>query len=124
MNNPFLSLTRVLGITVAGIGFACLLLPQQSFAGPSTNPLQNLEPQSNDPLAPRSDEVNSSMGIFNLIHRAQLGTSVWNSDEQNQSLNDATAAFKAKQQQMLQQRKNSGQSTNTSSQVNTLQFNH
>jgi hypothetical protein len=120
MKNQFSSLSRFIGISVVGISFAYLLMPQPSFAGPSTNPLQNLSPQDDNPLAPRSDEVNSSMGIFDLIHRAQLGSGEWNAQEQDQSLNDATAAFKAKQQQMLQQ-KNRSQSANPSFQVNTPQ---
>jgi hypothetical protein len=41
--------------------------------------------------------------MFNILHRLQQGSTVWNANEQNQQLNDAAAEFRAKQQQLLQQ---------------------
>ncbi|MBR8834851.1 MAG: hypothetical protein DSM106950_12640 [Stigonema ocellatum SAG 48.90 = DSM 106950] len=120
MNMLFSPLTRFVVVTLAGISFASLLIPQPSFAEPSgSNILQNLTPQDNNPLAPRSDEVNSTgSGIFDLLHRAQLGSSPWDGEEHNQELNDAAAAFRAKQQQMLQQQRPQ-QPTKPRFQVNT-----
>ncbi|MGH7999790.1 MAG: hypothetical protein ACREPR_10275 [Brasilonema sp.] len=120
MKKPFLALKQLFVVTVAGISFASLLLPQSSLADPSSrNILQDLSPQQdNDPLSPRSDEVNN-MGVFNLMHRLQQGNTVWNVDEQNQQLNDAAAAFKAKQQQLFQQNQTQQQLNQPSFQVNT-----
>ncbi|MBO3463809.1 hypothetical protein G7B40_012340 [Aetokthonos hydrillicola Thurmond2011] len=103
MKKPFSNLTQFVFVTVAGISFASLVIPQPSFAG-SSNALQNLTPQNDNPLAPNTSEVNSTgSSIFELMHRVQLGNTTWNADEQNQQLNDAASAFKAKQQQLLQQ---------------------
>lgn len=123
MKKPLSTLTRFVFVTVAGINFACLLIPQPSFAGPSSNPLQNLNPQQNDnPLSPNSSEVNTSgVGIFELMHRVQLGNTTWNADEQNQELNDAASAFKAKQQNILQQ-PSQQKPANARFQINTHQL--
>ncbi|KAB8316370.1 hypothetical protein SD81_024500 [Tolypothrix campylonemoides VB511288] len=104
MKIPFLPLKQLFALTFAGMSFASLVLPQPSLAqSNSRNILQELNPQQNDdPLSPRSDEVNN-FGMFNLINRLQQGNTVWNANEQNQQLNDAAAAFRAKQQQLLQQ---------------------
>lgn len=104
MKIPFIPLKQLFAITFAGMSFASLVLPQPSLAqSNSRNILQDLNPQQNDdPLSPRSDEV-SNFGMFNLMHRLQQGNTVWNANEQNQQLNDAAAAFRAKQQQLLQQ---------------------
>ncbi|MBW4635699.1 MAG: hypothetical protein KME30_28625 [Iphinoe sp. HA4291-MV1] len=122
MKKPFLPLKQLFVVTVAGMSFASLLLPQPSLAEPSSrNILQDLNPQQqdNDPLAPRSDEVNN-MGTFGLLHRLQQGNVVWNADEQNQQLNDAAAAFKEKQQRFFQQNQTQ-QPTQPGFQVNTPQ---
>ncbi len=121
MNRLFLPLTRILAIAVAGISFTSLLIPQPSFAEPSSSILQNLNPQDDNPLSPRSNEVNN-MNVFNLIHRAQMGNNTWDAEQGNQELNDAAAAFKAKQQQMFQQQRQ--QPTNARFQVNTPQVGH
>jgi len=119
MNKPFSVLSRFIAVSVAGISFASLLIQQPSYAEPSSNILQNLSPQDNNPLAPNSSEVNSSTtGIFDLLHRAQLSGNPWDANEQNQQLNDAAAAFRAKQQQLLQQPRQQ-QLTNPGFQVNT-----
>lgn len=104
MKIPFLPIKQLFALTFAGMSFASLVLAQPSLAqSNSRNILQDLNPQQNDdPLSPRSDEVNN-FGMFNLLHRLQQGNTVWNANEQNQQLNDAAAAFRAKQQQLLQQ---------------------
>jgi len=122
MKIPFLPLKQLFAVTVAGMSFASLLLPQPSLAqSNSRNILQDLNPQqNNDPLSPRSDEVNN-MGMFDIIHRLQQGNAVWNPNEQNQQLNDAAAAFKAKQQQLLQQNQTQQQPNQPRFQVTTPQ---
>jgi hypothetical protein len=112
MKKPFLLLKRLFAISIVGIGFTCLALPQPSFADPGRNILQDLDPQrNNDPLGPRSDEVDN-MGLFDLIHRFNRGNSVWNAESQNQQLNDAAAAFKARQEKLLQQQQAQPQQQN------------
>ncbi|MUG99729.1 hypothetical protein F7734_48590 [Scytonema sp. UIC 10036] len=90
-------------IAIAGISFATLLGQQPTLADTGRSILQDLDPQrGNDPLGPRSDEVDS-MGLFDLIHRFNQGSTTWDAQQQDQQLNDATAAFRKKQEQMLQQ---------------------
>ncbi len=118
MKKPFSVLTRFIAVSVAGISFASLLIQQPSFAEPSSNILQNLNPQDNNPLAPNSSEVNSTgTGIFDLLHRAQLSNTPWDANEQNQQLDDEAATFRTKQQQLLKQP--SQQQLNPRFQVNT-----
>ncbi|WP_017316040.1 hypothetical protein [Mastigocladopsis repens] len=120
MKKPFLPLKQIVVVTVAGISLVSLLLPQPTLAQ-SRSILQDLDPQQNDdPLSPRSDEVNNS-GFFNLIHRVQQGSTVWNADEQNQQLNDAAAAFKKKQEQFYLQNPTQQQPNQPRFQVNTPQ---
>ena len=104
MKIPFIPLKQLFVLTFAGMSFASLVLPQPSLAqSNSRSILQDLNPQQgDDPLSPRSDEV-SNFGMFNILHRLQQGSTVWNANEQNQQLNDAAAQFRAKQQQLLQQ---------------------
>ncbi|NJM70549.1 MAG: hypothetical protein HC862_10125 [Scytonema sp. RU_4_4] len=114
-----LPLKQLFVLTVAGMSFASLLLPQSSLADSSRNILQDLSPQQeNDPLSPRSDEVNN-MGVFNLMHRLQQGNAVWNVNEQNQQLNDAAAAFKEEQQRLFKQNQTQQQPNQPNFQVNT-----
>ncbi|NMF65411.1 hypothetical protein DP113_01315 [Brasilonema octagenarum UFV-E1] len=118
MKKPFLPFKQLFVLTVAGLSFASLLLPQPSLAEPnSRNILQDLNSQQdNDPLSPRSDEVNN-MGMFGLMHRLQQGNATWDPNQQNQQLNDAAAAFKQKQQQLYQQ--NQQQPNQSGLRVNT-----
>jgi uncharacterized iron-regulated membrane protein len=112
MKKPFSLLKPLFAISIVGIGFTSLALPQPSLADTGRSILQDLDPQQkDDPLAPRSDEVDN-MGLFNLIHRFNRGNSVWNSESQNQQLNDAAAAFKARQQKLLQQQQAQPQQQN------------
>ncbi|MFH7030419.1 MAG: hypothetical protein ACHBN1_34940 [Heteroscytonema crispum UTEX LB 1556] len=102
MKKPLLVLTR-LAVTVAGISFASLLAPQPSFADfGQVNDPQNLDPQnSTDPF--RQGVEQNPFSLFQLIHNANFGG--LNPDfasEQKQELNDAAAAFKARQQKLLQ----------------------
>lgn len=95
--------------TVAGISVVSLLLPQISWAQTTTdvNPLEDTNPaeEGSDPFS--SSGQGNSFGIFDLIHRANLGGDRNVEDfslEQNQSLNDAAAQFRKKQLERLQQR--------------------
>jgi hypothetical protein len=97
------SLTSLVLSTVAGISVS-LLLPQPSWAQTTNvNPLEDLNSeQSSDPFS-RTNEDNS-FGIFDLIHRANLGSGRSIDDytsEQDQSLNTAAAEFRKKQQERL-----------------------
>ncbi|MEG3899256.1 MULTISPECIES: hypothetical protein [unclassified Microcoleus] len=97
----------MIGIAASAIASCALFLPQASFAQASglTNspqPLQDFQTQDNtDPFSGRS----SGSGIFDLIHRSQLGggrsMEEFNS-EQRQNLNDAAAEFRNKQRQLLE----------------------
>lgn len=96
----------VLG-TVASIGITSLLLPQLVRAQSSNdvNPLQDFQNQdrTSDPFSSRNDDSMNS--VFDLIHRAQLGS---NRDagefnaEKTQSLDAAAAEFKKRQQERIQ----------------------
>lgn len=89
------------------IGVVSLILPQPSWADPASeaNPLKDFGNQStNDPFAVDTEQ-DSFGGIYDLMHRAQRGN-IRSSDEfsteQNQSLNEAAAGFRAKQRQLIQ----------------------
>jgi hypothetical protein len=92
--------------TMAGIGLA-LLLPQASLAQVpnSADPQEIFRTERNsDPFS--SQNANDSWGMFDLIHRAQLGTTrdpYEYANEQNQNLNSAAAAFRERQRQLMQQ---------------------
>lgn len=98
------SLTLVIG-TVAGISLVSLLMPQLSWAQTTNvNPLQDLNPEQNqDPFSSSSE--GNSFSMFDIIHRANLGSI--NIDDysaaQNESLNNAAAEFRKKQLQRMQQ---------------------
>lgn len=106
MKIPAKSLTRLILGTVAGISVASLLLPQSSWAEtPRVEPLQDFDSEQNtDPFSSK-DDGNGFGGVFDLMHRAQMG-SMLNSDElsnqQNENLDAAAAQFRARQRQRLQ----------------------
>ncbi len=96
----------MMGIAASAIASCALFSPQASFAQASglnnAQPLQDFQTQDNtDPFSGRS----SGSGIFDLIHRSQLGggrsMEEFNS-EQRQNLNDAAAEFRNKQRLLLQ----------------------
>ena len=107
MKKSFLSVTKLF-VAVASISFASLLMAQPSLAelGSVDSSSDNLN-QSTDPFSRNSGDFN----MFDLIHRANFGTSVWNADQQNQQLDSAAAEFKAKQQQQFQSQQRQGQTT-------------
>ncbi|WP_138501481.1 hypothetical protein [Nostoc sp. PA-18-2419] len=103
MKKTFLQIPRLFVATVAGISFASLLLAQPSSAqiASPTDPFPSTSTtdQNTDPFS-RSNSDNFNM--FDLIHRANFGTLNWNPDQQNQQLDSAAAAFKARQQKLIQ----------------------
>ncbi|QMS90160.1 hypothetical protein HUN01_22165 [Nostoc edaphicum CCNP1411] len=106
MKKPFLQITRLLVATVAGISFTSLLMAQPSSAQISSPadafPSNSTTDQNTDPFS-RTNSDNFNM--FDLIHRANFGTLNWNSDQQNEKLDSAAAAFKARQQKLIQGQK-------------------
>ncbi|MEH2422007.1 MAG: hypothetical protein V7K48_14115 [Nostoc sp.] len=102
MKKPFLQIIRLFVATAAGISFASLLMAQPSSAQINSPadafPSNSTTDQNTDPFS-RSNSDNFNM--FDLIHRANFGTLNWNSDQQNDQLNSAAAAFKARQQRLI-----------------------
>ncbi len=94
--------------TLAGLGIASVTAqPSNAQVGVPSN--QTTNPQnydnSNDPFN-QSVEQNNFGGIMNLIHRANFGGAGYNPEffaEQGQQLDEAAAAFRAKQQQRVRQ---------------------
>ncbi|WP_016951567.1 hypothetical protein [Anabaena sp. PCC 7108] len=97
MKKPFLPVHKILVATLAGISFASLLVAQPSLAD-TNQPFGSLESDNNT----NSLSGNSSNFVLDMIHRANFGTINWDAEQQNQQLNDAAAAFKARQKQLLQ----------------------
>ncbi len=99
-----LPLTKLLLATVAGISLASLVVPQAGLAD-TANPVQDLNQQNSTSSDPFSSTNNgNSFGVLDLIHRVNLSNQT-NAEEfnaqQNQNLNDAAAAFRARQVQLL-----------------------
>ena len=96
----------MMGIAASAIASCALFSPQASFAQASglnnAQPLQDFQTQDNtDPFSGRS----SGSGIFDLIHRSQLGGGRSMEEfttEQRQNLNDAAAEFRNKQRLLLE----------------------
>ena len=94
-------------LTLAGLGIASATAqPSNAQVGlpsnQSTNPLNS--DTNNDPFN-QGVEQNNFGGIMNLIHRANL-TGGYNPEffaEQGQQLDEAAAAFRARQQQRIKQ---------------------
>ena len=96
----------MVGIAASAIASCALFSPQASFAQASglnnAQPLQDFQTRDNtDPFSGRS----SGSGIFDLIHRSQLGGGRSMEEfttEQRQNLNDAAAEFRNKQRLLLE----------------------
>ncbi|PPS45644.1 hypothetical protein [Chroococcidiopsis sp. TS-821] len=107
MKLPRVLLHYILLGTAAGVGMAFLLLPKQSLAQVtnSADPQEIFRrDRNNDPFS--SQNTNDSFGMFDLIHRAQMGTMrdpYEYANEQNQNINSAAEAFRARQRQLIQQ---------------------
>ncbi|MBG1268285.1 hypothetical protein [Nostoc sp. WHI] len=102
MKKPFLQITRLFVATVAGVSFASLLIAQPSSAQVGSTdafPSGGTTDQNTDPFS-RTNSDNFNM--FDLIHQANFGSFNWNSEQQNEQLDSAAAAFKARQQKLIQ----------------------
>lgn len=109
------SLTRFVLGTVAGISAVALLLPQPGWAQTTSdvnssqniNSLEGNDPfsgENNDPFSGTND--GNSFGMFDLIHRAQQGNIRGQDEfsaEQNETLDAASARFRAEQIRKIQQ---------------------
>lgn len=110
MKMPAKSLNGLVLRTLVGIGVASLLvLPQPSWAEPAqVNPLQDFDTQQNsDPFSGSNTNGNEedSFGVFDLIHRAQMGnvrTLQDYSTDQNENLDAAAAQFRELQRKRIQ----------------------
>lgn len=113
MKMPAKSFTQLVFGTVAGIGIFSLLLPQITWAQTTDiSPSQDIElqqsndffsgAQNSDPFSGNSEQ--DSFGVFDLIHRATLGSNRSQneySSEQNQNIDTAAAQFRALQRQRI-----------------------
>ena len=78
MKMPFLPLKRLVVVTLAGLGFASLLMPQPSLADdpsdtitvPTYDPQNNITDPYNTNTNPFSTQDGGGFGAFDLIHRA------------------------------------------------------
>ena len=100
-----LSLKQLVLGTVLGIGLVSLLQPQcWAQAREQVNPLEDFEyEQNSDPFSGNNEA--DSFGVFDLIHRANLGNTRSLSDystEQNENLDAAAAEFRARQRKQIQ----------------------
>lgn len=116
MKRPFLPIHKILIATFTGISFASFLLAQPSLADPN-QPFSSLESDKNT----NSFSGNSpDFDMLDVIHRANFGVLNWNSEQQNQQLDDAATAFKARQQKLLQTQQQPTLNAPTTSGENTL----
>ncbi|WP_413172176.1 hypothetical protein [Anabaena azotica] len=112
MKKQSLPVQKILLATLAGLSFASLLTAQPSLAD-TNQPFSSLESDTNsNPLSGNSSDFN----LFNLIHQANFGTLNWNSEQQNEQLDDAAAAFKARQQKLMQGQQQQNSNSPTSEQ--------
>ncbi|MBU6346516.1 MAG: hypothetical protein KGR70_14645 [Cyanobacteria bacterium REEB494] len=96
MNKYFLK-GKLLLVCGAGIGLVGLFTPQPSFANTAITSQPLNSPDNTNPLV-----NDSGLDMFNIIHRLNFGPLNWDPNQQNQQLEDAAAAFKARQNQILQ----------------------
>lgn len=97
------SLTKLVYVAVTAIGVASLLMPQPGWADAASeaNPLKDFNTdQGGDPFS-RTDQ-GDSFGIFDLIHRAQLGNLDSDSEGMQQNLDSAAAEYRARQRKLIQ----------------------
>jgi hypothetical protein len=108
MKKPMLPLAKLLFATVAGMGCASFLMAQPSFAqlGTVDSYPGGDSNQNNGDLFPTGG--NQDFNMFDLIHRANFGTLNWNSDQQNQQLDEAALEFKKRQERAFQNNSNVG----------------
>jgi hypothetical protein len=99
MKRPFLPIHKILIATFTGISFASFLVAEPSLAD-LTQPYSTLNSDNNS--NPFIDNGSTGFDPLSLMHRAKFGPLNWNPEQQNQQLDDAAAAFRARQNQLLQ----------------------
>lgn len=90
-------ITKLLIATAASFGCASLLTAQPSLAQLGTVDAggNNADQQNN------IDFSNGNFNMFDVIHRANLGTGSWNVNQQNQQIDDAAQEFLNQQNQAI-----------------------
>ncbi|MBD2569487.1 hypothetical protein [Anabaena lutea] len=115
MKRPFLPVHKILVATFAGISFASVLVAQPSLADPN-QPFGSLESDRNTNSLSGNG---SGFDMLDVIHRANFGINNFNPEQQNQQLDDAAAAFKARQDKLLQTPQQPASNSPTTSGGNT-----
>jgi hypothetical protein len=109
MQKMFLALTKIAVATVVGVSCSSLLIAQPTLAQLGTTDSTNFNGDSNqNNNDPFSRSGNTDFNMFDLIHRANFGNLNWNSDQQNQQLDEAALEFKKRQEQAIKNGANSG----------------
>lgn len=95
MKKSLLPVTRLL-ITLAGISFASLLTAQPTLAQ-----LNSVDAGGNNSDNQNTYDLNSgNFNMFDIIHRANLGIGTFDSNRQNDQIDEAARAFRDKQNQI------------------------
>lgn len=115
MKKPFIPVHKTLIATCTGISFAWVLVTQPSLA----NPNQIYSTLESDNLVNPLSETATDFNPLNLMHRANFGIINWNAEQQNQQLDEAAAAFKARQRQLLQSQQQPKANSGSTSGENT-----
>lgn len=107
---PFNPLSAVALGLLAGVSLASLLTARPAIAQLSSDesqPLKDFQVQNRDAGSdPFSGRSSSGSSVFDIIHQATLNNNMSSEDfraEQQESLNDAAALFKAQQAKQLEQ---------------------
>ncbi|HLP88901.1 MAG TPA: hypothetical protein VK184_09975 [Nostocaceae cyanobacterium] len=96
MNKRFLAVDKILAVILAGSG---LFIAQPSLAQTNNTGFGTLESDRQNGLL---SSPNSDFDVFDIMHRASQGSNQLDTQAANEKLDEATAAFRAKQQQLLQ----------------------
>ncbi|UKO96723.1 hypothetical protein [Nostoc sp. UHCC 0870] len=93
MKKSLSAIAKLLMATVASFGCASLLTAQPSLAQLGTVDAggNNADQQNN------IDFSNGNFNMFDLIHRATLGTGSWDTNQQSQQIDEAAKAFRERQ---------------------------
>jgi len=110
MKKPFLSVTKLSLLTVAGIGFASLFIAQPSLA--QLNSVDRGTNQNSDQFAPPNS---GDFNMLDMIHRANMGTINWDANQQKEQLDSTAADFRARQQKAFQAQQQSNTDSPSSS---------
>lgn len=105
MKKSLSAIAKLLMVTVASFGCASLLTAQPSLAQLGTVDAggNNADQQNN------IDFSNGNFNMFDLIHRATLGTGSWDTNQQSQQIDEAAKAFRERQNRANTNNQPSGQ---------------